>query len=282
MGPIDSTEWAGNRGELRNFRRLQDRARRAARAGRMMSARRTWGAGLKPAVGSVPMAPRPVDCLVPVSPILERRARGRQSQDVTFVLPRGNYKLPRNQVEGFLRVSRLDACVDLVRNGVYIQDSFVEMRSLEIPFRILAAVLKGNGKIVPTQQIFEEVWGRPHRTAFDTKMVYFHVWQLRRRLEGVLPGTDLLVTRSGGYRLNTQLTFASIVPASRSPRVQGTEQILELVRQKGVLDSRTLKGLSGVSMATVRRTLRRLTLEGKLERVGAGRNTGYKVAGGPV
>lgn len=207
----------------------------------------------------------------------------RRAEEVLFGYRGAELRLPRHHVESFLHAFPLDACVDLVRRGIFLRGAFVELRSRETAFGILAALARAGGEVVPPPRLFEEVWGRPARNEHDLKAVYLHVWRLRERLCEV-SGPSLVQTADGGYRLDPRRRVAAILPVARPRRAvravtdAGAAAVLALVAERGALDSRGLKQAFGASLSTARRLLRKLTDEGRLVRTGSGRATAYRIA----
>lgn len=196
---------------------------------------------------------------------------------VIFELRGRPVRLPRPHVEGFLRSAPTGLCVDLGRRLAYVGGAVLDLRGLDIPFRILAAVARDQGAPVGAHRLFLEAWGRPLRTEHDLRALRFNVWNLRRTLRLALPGLEILETRGSGYRLNQQILVSFIQPPVAPRRApMGDRALLELARIEGSIDNRKIQRHTGCSRSSAGRILARLEERGLLQRIGQGRTTAYR------
>jgi two-component system KDP operon response regulator KdpE len=96
--------------------------------------------------------------------------------------------------QGILRGADLE--VDVDRHRVYRDGDPIELTATE--FRILAALLREQGRVLSPRELVTEVWGPEY--AEETGYVRRYVWHLRRKLE-LDPGRPcyILNERSVGY-----------------------------------------------------------------------------------
>ena len=91
-----------------------------------------------------------------------------------------------------------------VRPGEYlaIADGRVVALSLR-ELALLAELVRNAGRIVPREELYERVWGRPLRHSDRSVDVYVH--RVRRKLAAALPGRECIHTHFGfGYRLEVE------------------------------------------------------------------------------
>jgi DNA-binding response OmpR family regulator len=86
--------------------------------------------------------------------------------------------------------------------------AWVEGRALvltKLEFGLLLALARGAGQTIRREDLYQEVWGFPHRLGDRSVDVYVH--RLRGKLEEALPGRNLplIHTHTGwGYRLEPE------------------------------------------------------------------------------
>jgi two-component system KDP operon response regulator KdpE len=96
--------------------------------------------------------------------------------------------------------------VDLIRRRVEVNGSAVRLTAIE--YRLLAALVRHAGAVVPHDRLLEEVWGP--RGAERVHYLRVYVASLRRKLESSGGSGDLLVTEIGmGYGLRVDEPPAS-------------------------------------------------------------------------
>lgn len=195
---------------------------------------------------------------------------------VTFELRGRPMSLSRRKVEGFLRTPAPVLCVDLARRTAYLGGVLLDLRTMDIPFRILTAVARDHGVLVGAHRLFAEVWGRPLRSRSDLGALRFNVWNLRRTLRQLVPGQEVLTTQGNGYRVKHEILVSFIHPPAAPRQVAGDSAILELARTEGTIDNRKMVSRLGCSRSAAGRILARLESAGLIERVGAGRTTAYR------
>jgi len=72
----------------------------------------------------------------------------------------------------------------------------LSVRELEL----LTAMARTNGRVIPREELYEMVWGRPLRP--DDRSVDVYVHKLRKKLAAAVPDCDYIHTHFGfGYRL---------------------------------------------------------------------------------
>jgi DNA-binding response OmpR family regulator len=73
------------------------------------------------------------------------------------------------------------------------------IRLTEKEAAILKYLYRAQGKPVPRQELLNEVWG--YNAAVTTHTLETHIYRLRQKIEADPARATLLVTESGGYRL---------------------------------------------------------------------------------
>lgn len=207
-----------------------------------------------------------------------RARRRREPADlVELTLESGPLRLPRPQVEAFLRAGPQVLGVDLARRGAYLGGDFVPLHTREIPFGILVTLARAAGGSLGARHLFQAAWGRPARNEHDLRAVAKQVWRLRQALDPADGAGPLIASTPGGYRLRPDVRPAWIrTPPSRRAG-PGAAPLAGLLVRGRVVDPRSLQRAMGRSQATVRRLLARGVRAGALERIGAGRATAYRV-----
>ena len=90
---------------------------------------------------------------------------------------------------------------------------------------VLAILLLHRGEVVSVDRVVDELWGeRPPDTA--TKTVQVYVSRLRKAL-----GDGVLVTRGGGYALETSRPTRSMSTASNGWRARGARRSTAVTRR---------------------------------------------------
>lgn len=272
------------------FHKMWEKAARLARRGNETSAQQVWLEALKRSVKArcarsmkVALAGleegRGYTALGPaITPKLA--APAREYQIMILETTGGSYTLERRQVEGFVKAAKLDVLVDLERENAIIGDVTVGMEGREIPLKILAAMVRREGKPMTLGQIFEDSWGRRYNPSFDSNTVYFHMCRLRKILEDAHPGLkDLVIKVTGGYRLKPGMRMGTVTRQT-APRAEdrSRQSVVEVVRQRGFINNRSYCEITNASRSTALRELADLVRLGVLERVGQGRSARYKLA----
>lgn len=103
-----------------------------------------------------------------------------------------------------------------VRPGEYL--AIADGRVLALSLRelaVLAELLRNHGRIVPREELYERVWGRPLRREDRSVDVYVH--RLRRKLTTALPDRTCIHTHFGfGYRLEVERSHPFHISATTS------------------------------------------------------------------
>lgn len=169
--------------------------------------------------------------------------------------------------------------MDLRARRAWIRGRWISLDANELPGRILEAVARNRGRRVALDALFRVAWGRELRNLHDRRAVYAAVGRLREDLADVDPTGSLLVAEAGGYRLGEGWGLAWI---HRPPMVPagGLEARIRALASPGPVAPRNIRRVVGGSPAHLRRILVRMTREGLLRRVGAGRSTAYQAVPG--
>jgi DNA-binding winged helix-turn-helix (wHTH) protein len=192
----------------------------------------------------------------------------------------GTYTLERRQLQGFVTAARLDILVDTEREHAVIGDTVVGMEGREIPLKILASMVRRQGKPMALGQLFEDTWGRKYNPSFDSNTVYFHMCRLRKILDEASAGLRGIVIKvTGGYRLKPGLRMGTAKRAT-APRAEyrSRDSVVEVIRQRGFINNRSYCEITNASRSTALRELADLVRLGVLERVGQGRSARYRLA----
>jgi len=92
--------------------------------------------------------------------------------------------------------------VDLSLRKVFFKDKDVHLTPIE--YKLLVALIRYAGKVVPHQRLLEEVWGTD--APQDTQHLRVFMGTLRRKIEAdVTRPRHILTERGIGYRLNASL-----------------------------------------------------------------------------
>jgi len=75
-----------------------------------------------------------------------------------------------------------------------------EVRLTEMETKILNFLYKSNGKLIKRDTLLTEVWG--YKSEVMTHTLETHIYRLRKKISINCIGQTLLVSESGGYRLN--------------------------------------------------------------------------------
>jgi two-component system KDP operon response regulator KdpE len=105
---------------------------------------------------------------------------------------RRNERISLDSVQNMAMSSRLN--VDFINQQVRIDNAVVKLTPIE--YRLLILLVKNRNKVVPNQQIMEELWG--HSSARNTENIRIYIRRLRKIL-GDLPPTMILNQHGSGY-----------------------------------------------------------------------------------
>ena len=104
-----------------------------------------------------------------------------------------------------------DLMADLVRREVRLNDEPVALTPIE--FRILACLVRHEGKMLPQERLESLVWGPNHVGSANT--VRQHIHHLRRKLEPDPSHRQRIVTRWGeGYLFQRRAAGERATPAT--------------------------------------------------------------------
>ena len=76
----------------------------------------------------------------------------------------------------------------------------VEIRLTEMETKILSFLYKSNGKLIKRDTLLTEVWG--YKSEVMTHTLETHIYRLRKKISRNCVSQTLLVSESGGYRLD--------------------------------------------------------------------------------
>lgn len=272
------------------FHKMWEKAAKLARRGQESSAQQVWLSALKQSVKAgcarsmkVALAGleqgRGYTALGPAT-TPSMATPSREYQIMVLETAGGTYTLERRQLEGFVKAAKLDILVDIERENALIGEIVVGMEGREIPLKILASMVRRQGKPMTLGQIFEDAWGRKYNPSFDSNTVYFHMCRLRKILEDASAGLkDIVIKVTGGYRLQPGLRMGTVTRQT-APRAEdrSRQSVVEVVRQRGFINNRSYCEITNASRSTALRELADLVRLGVLERVGQGRSARYRLA----
>ena len=75
-----------------------------------------------------------------------------------------------------------------------------EIRLTEMETKILNFLYKSNGKLIKRDTLLTEVWG--YKSEVMTHTLETHIYRLRKKISLNCTSQTLLVSESGGYRLD--------------------------------------------------------------------------------
>ena len=75
-----------------------------------------------------------------------------------------------------------------------------EIRLTEMEAKILNFLYNSGGNLIKRDILLKEVWG--YNSEVMTHTLETHIYRLRKKIETDSVGTNLLISESGGYRLN--------------------------------------------------------------------------------
>jgi two-component system, OmpR family, KDP operon response regulator KdpE len=108
------------------------------------------------------------------------------------VVLRRSEKVPLKESQNIAMSSRLN--IDFVNQKVRVDNQLVKLTPTE--YRLLVLLVKNKDTIVPSQQIMEEVWGKP--VWHDTENLRIYIRRLRKKLNDVPP--NMILNKHGsGY-----------------------------------------------------------------------------------
>ena len=81
-----------------------------------------------------------------------------------------------------------------------VRDDQSKIRLTEKETNILRLLLRAGGETVARDKLLEEVWG--YNAQVTTHTLETHVYRLRQKIEDDPSNSELLITETGGYRLN--------------------------------------------------------------------------------
>jgi DNA-binding response OmpR family regulator len=88
--------------------------------------------------------------------------------------------------------------IDLARAEVFLNDKIVYLSATE--YRILIQLAQNVGKVLPSEQLLIDVWGKEYRE--DKEILWVSISRLRQKLEDDPRNPQHIVTRSGlGYTM---------------------------------------------------------------------------------
>lgn len=247
---------------LRALGRERERALKYARAGRRSIATSCWRRARR------------------ISRRLEtaRGVAGRRKHSAVLELRGEPHELSRRHIEGLLRTGGLDMVVDGARHGVYVGTRFLDMHGSSTSFRILEALARRGENPIEVRDLFAQALGRPCRTYYDCRSLYFHVWKLREQLATVVGPDPILLSGPMGYRLDPRVRVAWIRPFEAAPVSRGDPGLLHIIQQRGFIDNRTYRTIMQVTRSSASNDLARMVEAGVLAPRGAGRGFRYVLA----
>ena len=188
-------------------------------------------------------------------------------------------RVERRSVDGLTRASSFQLLVDVSRQRVFVDGKDLPLEGRDTPLGILAALIRHGGGPMTLEEMFPKVWGRALNPAYDSNTVYFHISRLRKFLEELAPGMNILSTTPEGYALAPGLRYA-LIEAEKPRQAVGRNKskMLTLLADRKFVDNRSYCDITGVSRSTALRELADLVAAGILIREGAGRGVRYRVA----
>jgi len=195
---------------------------------------------------------------------------------VDLVLAEVPVPVPLRRVDAILRGAEVDLCVDPEGARAWVRGSWLRLDARPTQARLLTTLARRGGAAVPPAELFETVWSRPLRNISARRSLYTMVWRLRRLLATRIPERELLEAVEGGYRLDPELRTARLEHRPLGITHGVADAALDMAR-RGPVSCRKLRARVGRSPAHVRRVLSALARAGRLERVGEGRATAYRL-----
>ena len=188
-------------------------------------------------------------------------------------------RVGRKSVDGLTHSTSFQLLVDVSRQRVFVDGKDLPLEGRDTPLNILAALIRHGGGPMTLEEMFPVVWGRALNPAYDSNTVYFHISRLRKFLEQLAPGMNILSTTAEGYALAPGLRYA-LIEAEKPRQAVGRNKskMLELLADRKFVDNRSYCDITGVSRSTALRELADLVSAGVLVREGAGRGVRYRVA----
>lgn len=213
------------------------------------------------------------------TPALTPARANRKAPGLTLQSSAVRMRVERKSVEGLSHGASFQLLVDVSRQRVFVDGKDLPLEGRDTPLNILAALIRGGGGPMTLEELFPKVWGRPLNPAYDSNTVYFHISRLRKFLDQLAPGMNILATTADGYALAPGLRYA-LIEAEKPRQAVGRNKskMLTLLADRQFVDNRSYCEITGVSRSTALRELADLVAAGILIREGAGRGVRYRVA----
>lgn len=214
-----------------------------------------------------------------VTPALTPVRANRKAPGLTLRSSSIRMRVERKSVEGLSHADTFQLLVDVSRQRVFVNGRDLPLEGRDTPLNILAALIRHGGGPMSLEELFPKVWGRALNPAYDSNTVYFHISRLRKFLDELAPGMNILATTADGYALAPGLRYALIeADKPRQSVGRNKSKMLTLLADRKFVDNRSYCEITGVSRSTALRELADLVAAGILIREGAGRGVRYRVA----